>query len=295
MSRAISYSLFGYGKEDPASGFSFKNYLTGLMVNVRFNRVIYPDWTNVIHTDKETYQSKYQPIFDWLLDKGLIEITICPSGEALTKKMLWRLKPAFEHIWDEEAQGFRGFKYTHVLCRDIDSICTYREAQAVAVWLREGKSIHCITDSISHNIPMMGGMIGVDTAHFAERLNVSNWDQMMDLGGNLNYSIKGMDQTFLNKFVYPKFAVQGESNCTEHFVLGMVRNLAEENGRHYSIDDIPMPLDAKYKETNSCAGHIGAAGFYGPPTCKFLNTIDPYREQYKEIEKKFPNVFYWNE
>lgn len=291
--KCVAYSLFGYSRPTPPMSFEFSSYLRGMMINVRINRIIYPDWTTVIHTDRETYQSKYQPIFDWLLDKALIEIVICPSNEALCRAMLWRLKPAFEKEWDEVAQGYRSWKYTHVLCRDIDSICTYREAQAVTTWIKEKKSIHCITDSISHNVPMMGGMIGVDTAYFAERLSVDTWDKMMDLGGNIDYNRKGSDQDFLNRFIYPKFAKQGESNVTEHFVLGMVRNLAEGDGRHYSIDDIPMPIDARYKELNNCCGHVGSSGYYENVMVRFLNTMDPYVDQYADIEKKFPTLFFW--
>lgn len=294
MSKAVSYSLFGYSKPTPPNTFEFNSYLRGMMINVRINRIIYPDWTTVIHTDKETYTSKYQPIFDWLIDHALIEVKICQSNEALCRAMLWRLMPAFERLWDESAQGFKGWKYTHVLCRDIDSICTYREAQAVSIWMKEKKPLHCITDSVSHNIAMMGGMIGMTTEHFAERMGVATWDQMMDLGGNIDYSRKGSDQDFLNRYVYPRFAAQGESNVTEHFVLGMVRNLPEENGRHYSIEDIAMPIDAKYKEINNCCGHVGSSGYYENVMVKFLNTLDPYREQYKEIEKQFSNIFFWN-
>lgn len=287
--KAISFSLFGYDRARPKDCFDFYSYLRGMMVNVRINRLLYPDWISVIHTDKETYNSKYQPVFDWLLNKGLIELVVCASDEALTKAMLWRLKPCFERVWDEAASGYRGWKYTHVICRDIDSIGTYREAQAVTMWMREKKTIHCITDSVSHNVPMMGGMIGIATDMFSQRLGVETWDSLMAISRGINFENKGADQDFLNRYVYPKFA----DSATEHFILGMVRNLAEGNGRHYSIEDIPLPIDAKYKELNSCAGHIGAAGYYDSPTVRFLNHIDPFANEYKAIEEQFPNLFLW--
>lgn len=131
-------------------------------------------------------------------------------------------------------------------------------------------------------------MIGFRPAHLSSRLTVNKWDELMKLG-SFDYNRKGTDQDFLNKYVYPKCA----ESATEHFVLGMVHNLPETNGRHYSIPDIEIEVDPIFKVTNDCAGHIGAAGYYEPPTLKFLNHIDPYNYEYKEIESKFPHIFFW--
>lgn len=251
------------------------------MINVRFNRVIYPNWVNVVNLDSSTYNSPFKPIFLWLQNKGFIELNICPDDTPLCLAMLWRLKPVFSYTHPE-------WTYTHVLCRDVDSICTYREAQAVQQWIDEDKAIHCITDSISHNIPMMGGMIGFRPAHLSSRLSVKTWDALMNRG-QFDYKRKGTDQDFLNKFIYPNCA----ESATEHFVLGMVHNLPEGNGRHYSIPDIKIDVDPIFKVTNDCAGHIGAAGYYEPPTLKFLHNIDPYNYEYSEIEKQFPQLFFW--
>jgi len=284
--KAIAYSLFGFGKEHPKDCFEFPSYCRGLMVNVRLNRLLYPGWTNVVHMDQETYASKYQPLFDWLIDRGFIDVKICPSGDPLTLCMLWRLRPVFETNKKGDLQ------YTHTLCRDIDSVCTYREAQAVEVWLREGKVIHCITDSISHTIHpggMMGGMIGIWANTFFDRVGARTYDELITKSSGINFSQKGADQTFLNKYVYPKCA----DSATEHFVLGMPHDRYEENGRHYSIEDIALPIPAAYKETNSLAGHIGASGYYDNVTVKFLNNVDPHAKEYNEIEKQFPGLFPW--
>lgn len=286
--RAISYAIFGFERETPKNCYEFNGYMRGLMENVRVNRCIYPEWVTVINTDEPTYYSKYRPIFDWLLAKGHIELNIHASNTPLCLAMLWRLFPAFDK---QDGDNWDKPKYTHVLCRDIDSVCTYREAQAVQQWITENKCIHCITDSISHNIPMMGGMIGVRPEYLSMRLHVSTWEEMINLGSGINYTNKGADQEFLGRFVYPKCA----DSATEHFVLGMVRNLPEENGRHYSIDPtIKIDVADRYKQTNDMAGHIGASGAYDTPLVKFLNEVDQYRDEYKEIEKQFPTLFFWS-
>ena len=83
----------------------------------------------------------------------------------LCEGMLWRMKP----IWLEGV--------THTICRDLDSPLTYREAQMVKEWVDSGKIAHAITDSVSHNIPLLGGMIGF-TKDFITYFY--SWEQIID-------------------------------------------------------------------------------------------------------------------
>lgn len=279
--KAISYAIFGYERERVKNCFDHDCYVRGLMVNVRFNRVLYPNWVNVLNIDGISYQA-YRPFYDWLQNKGLILINICDDDTQLCKAMLWRMKPVFSY-------KHPNWVYTHVICRDVDSISTYREVQAVTQWVQEDKTIHCITDSISHTIPMMGGMIGFRPAHLTSKLGVGTWDDMFSLGHGIDFRRKGADQDFLNKYVYPKVA----DSATEHFILGMKQNIQEADGRHYSIPDIETDVDPIFKNTNDCAGHIGAAGYYETPTIKWLRHSDPYESEYADIEKHFPKLFFW--
>lgn len=284
MKGCISYSLFGYG-QNVKDSFEFNTYLRGVMTNARVNRVLYPGWDIVLNIDSVSYYSPFNKVFNWLSGKGLIKLNIKSDYDAMCLKMLWRLMPAFFPANDQWA-------YTHVLCRDIDSIGTYRERQAVDQWIREDKTIHCITDSVSHNIPMMGGMIGVRPDYFSMRLGVSSWQQLMNLNPGIDFNRKGSDQDFLNRIVYPKCA----DSATEHFVLGMKQSIPEGGGRHYSIADIPVEdVDPIHRSLNDCAGHIGAAGYYEAPMVKWLNTIDPFRDEYAEIERQFPQLFFWRQ
>lgn len=279
--KAIAYSIFGYDREKDPNCFDHDCYVRGLMVNVRINRILYPNWVNVLNIDAQSY-SAYRKLYDWLQKKGHIVIDIQPDDDPLCLAMLWRLKTVFSYIHPH-------WIYSHVLCRDIDSISTYREAQAVAQWIEEGKTAHCITDSISHNIHMMGGMCGFRPDGTSHLLGVNSFSELIKQAAGIDFRRKGSDQTFLEKHVYPKLA----GSVTEHFCLGMKHDLPEEDGRHYSIPDFPIDVDPVFKITNSCAGHIGAAGFYETPTVKFLRHSDPYQEEYAEIERQFPKLFFW--
>ena len=274
MNRAISYALFGFDRSTPDNCFDFACYMRGLHINVRFNRILYPGWTTVINVDEVTYNSKFKDIFKWHEHKGFIKVNICPNGDQLCKAMLWRMKTIFDYEHPD-------WTWTHVICRDLDSIATYREAQMVQEWVNEDKTIHCITDSISHNIPMMGGMIGVRPAHFTSKTGIHSWENLIQWDKGIDYSRKGSDQTLLNLALYPKCA----DSATEHFIKGMVHNLPEGNGRHYKVnEDQEIGVDPRFKETNLFCGHVGAAGYYEAPTMKFLHYDDPYRDEYKEIE-----------
>lgn len=280
--RAIAYSIFGYERQKPENCFDHHNYVQSFIINVRLNRILYPNWVTVLNIDAQSY-SPNRKVYDWLQDKGLILINIQPDDEPLTKAMLWRLKCVLSYKHPE-------WLYSHVLCRDTDSPSTYREAQAVQQWILEDKTAHCITDSISHTIPMMGGMIGFKPGDLGTKMGLTAdkaWAQMMDLGRNINFKRKGADQDFLCQFVYPKVA----DSATEHFILGMKQTVKEGDGRHYSIADIEVPnVDPKWKCTNDFAGHIGAAGYY-PITLQFLKHSDPYRAEYAEIARNFPKLF----
>lgn len=295
MKRAIAYSLFGYDVGRYDNCFSFDSYLRGMHVCLRFNRILFPGWQMVVNIDKATYESRYRPIFEWYVSKGYIRFDLQENGP-LCKNMLWRCKTVFSYIHPE-------WEFSHVICRDLDSIATYREAQMVTEWIKEDKAIHCITDSVSHTIPMMGGMVGFRPGYVNDLLSITNrpdqaWDRLLKLAPDIDFKRKGSDQDFLNRIIYPKCA----HNATEHFILGMRHDVLEENGRHYSINPNIKPegvsdeMRGKLEEKMLC-GHVGAAGFYETPTMHFLYHHDPYKEDYKELEEMaaFDKIFYWRE
>ena len=153
MKKIIAYSLFGYGVADKLH---FEAFLRNVTQVIRMNLLLYPDWTTRIHVDTDTYESKYIHLFDELEDFCEI-IPFAPQPLCLS--MLQRIR------------GFWEFDKTYaIICRDLDSLSTYREVQAVEYWVRNyNKTMHAITDSISHVEPLMGGMIGAIPRYFNER------------------------------------------------------------------------------------------------------------------------------
>lgn len=295
--RVVSYALFGFDRDRAANCFDFNSYLRGMQICLRFNRLLFPEWQMTVHVDQATWDSPYRPIFDWHASKGFIRFVVHPNGTPLCRNMLWRLDSVFEY----EHPNWRN---SHIICRDLDSIPTYREAQMVEEWIREDKALHCITDSVSHTIPMMGGMIGLRPGYVNDIMKLSSnpsdaFESLMNQASGIDFRVKGSDQDFLNRVMYPKLC----QNACEHFILGMPHNLVEGNGRHYSVPDVaietkgglPLSLE-QLQETNRLCGHVGAAGFYEAPTMKFLYWDDPFKEEYAELESmpEFRSIFYWH-
>lgn len=283
--KAISYTITGNNETRFEGCAPYLSYLRGLMVNIRLNRLIFPDWVNVVHVAKSTYLHQ-EDLFNNIGSIKGVRLVICDDAP-LCMAMLWRLKPVFER----EPNG--NWKYSHVICRDVDSPTLYKDAQCVAQWIRHDKAAHAITDSISHTIPMMGGMIGLRPQYIPDRLGVRTWDECIRLGNtfNLNYSQKGADQEFLCKAIYPAVAQPGNDSITQHYILGMGNTFLSDY--HNTVPNEPLMIADALKESNDVAGHIGAAGAYNSALSKFINK---YSEEFRDIfeaEKPFPDVFYW--
>lgn len=273
----ISYSLFGYGEQN-ADSFDFKSYLRNFAVNLRMAPVLYPEWKVYLAVDEDTFYSPYKEYFVYHQEAGRIELKI-ESKQALCINMLYRLHPLFI-----SPDG-----YDRVICRDTDSLLCYRERQAVAYWEKSGRIASVITDSISHTVPIMGGMCGFMSKEFRE---VTGWQSFADMmavmrESGINFQRKGTDQEFLNRYVLPKV----HTSITEHYIKGMPQSFRGDC--HHEIQTV-LKMPDYMKETDALGWHIGASGFQVDATLKFLVQHGIDNKHYDYIEKKFPNVFYWH-
>lgn len=275
MTKCISYSLFGYGKEKHRDSFDFISYLRGLLFSIRMNRLIFPGWTISLQTDESTYNA-YKGLFDALP----IKVSIHESAP-LTKAMLWRLHPVFDYN-----------NYSHVICRDLDSPLTYREAQCIQEWINSDLAAHAITDSVSHGVPMLGGMVGFVTGYWPMRTNLQHWRDMFT-NNFIDFSIKGADQTFLNAKIYPCFADPGAPAIMQHYLLGMPNTWLP--GYRNSIPNIEVENVNREEmiESNDVCSHMGQAGWLLPQMFRFFQKHQDKMKDLLEIEKQWPDVAYW--
>jgi hypothetical protein len=278
---AISYSLFGYNQQHE-NCYDFRSYLRGLHLNIRVAELLYPGWQVVVVVDNESYHSQYHSYLFQLNNSGKANVAKYQKDE-LCKMMLWRLTPLFWTIAGHNV-------YDRIICRDTDSLLSYRERQAVAYWERGPKMAHAITDSVSHSITLMGGMIGMMSGPFRARMGVKSFDELLALSQGIDFTRKGADQDFLNRYVLPKVA----DSITEHFVLGHPQTFRGDC--HNFIHDIDLKeigVPDELKETNGYGFHIGASGFQTDAVVKFLQKHGKDNEYWEALEKQYPETFYW--
>lgn len=189
MHRVVSYSFFrhkdsAYESErcGEARGKFFVNYLRAI---VRAHHSVYPDFELRFHHDDRVTEYPYWKAMVRMADAGLLTLRYKGVAKFLCGSMVWRMDP----IWDPEVSV--------VVCRDVDSLSTMRERQAVERWMESPAAIHAIHDSVSHRGAMlMGGMVSFKTARVRDRMQVPppTLDQ------------HGQDQVWLNAIVEPVFS-----------------------------------------------------------------------------------------
>ena len=239
--------------------------------------LIFPSWRVHISIEKKSYD-RYKGFFDYLD----IDIEVLPEDK-FCKMMLWRLRPAWTG------------KYDRVLSRDVDSLLHYRERQAVDNWIPNGRCVHSIADSQSHTIPLMGGMIGVESVKFVNLIGTPTWEDFVTDGWGIDFTKKGTDQQFMQERILPIVA----NKMVEHYVDGMDHSMADykHRGAFYrfiqddDVEDIPVEM----RESTYLVSHIGQAGFAIEPVLLFIDKyMSPERKEwYEVIEKEFPQIHYW--
>ena len=143
--------------------------------------------------------------------------------------------------------------------RDLDSLISQREADAVDEWLRSSKRFHVMRDAPQHKALFLGGLWGAHNYHRANRLHVTvpsnnlvkfeqtkseklkkyesqarHWlDRMLTLADGLGY--KGLDQRVLNEVLGPVVTDDGR---IEKIILTEDKNELMSHDS-YTCEDFP--------------------------------------------------------
>lgn len=263
--KLITYALFN----GDAKPFEKTAYIRGFCFNVRMNRLLYPEWTTHLEIDKALYW-EFKILFDCLVSNLGLSLNINDKTPKLCEGMFWRTKSLFD-------EGI-----THIICRDADSITTYREASCVAQWIHTGLSTHAILDNPAH-AGMMGGMVGFNTQLFKTITGFSSWSEMV---AGFDLSLRGSDQHFMNQILYPKL----KHNLLLHRLNGAGMEACATLDNASGNPNINPAL----WESDLTCRHIGSAGVVEMETLRFFQRFDKESETFfEEIEKRFPKVFYW--
>lgn len=196
MKKVYSTAFFRHeasAYESPRCGASqgrfFANFLP-ILVRA-FRSVFMPaGWTLRIHHDDRAREFPYFKVLDRMRDQGLLELVYMGKAETLCGSMLWRMNP----IWDSGM--------SRVVCRDLDSLPTVRELNALRRWEESGEPVSALHDSQSHSCTaLMGGMIGVKPWYGPTQLWLGeSWEQFVALSKatGIDFNRHGADQLLLN-------------------------------------------------------------------------------------------------
>lgn len=259
--KIISLTLFG----DPSS-FEFGWYARGIYYNTRMARLLYPDWRPVVFaTSKARYA--YNGFIQAAHELGwfdLFQVNEAPRCEA----MLHRMMPLFLP------------NVTHVMCRDADSVHTYREANCVYEWLRSGLPYHAINDNDAH-AGLMGGLVAFRAEDFKRDTGYYDFDQMIK-GQELKKH--GSDQNFMNKYIHPKI----KDGLFLHKIKGA--------GVQSKVTKTEVPKLGEVKTrlwvSDLISRYIGSAGVIDFELLRFFDTFDADKN-IVDFETKFKDVCYW--
>lgn len=275
INKCISLSLFGFGQEDKDCH-SFRSFLQFFSVNLRAYKFLFPDYHIVLYIDANSYKSHIL-YFGEIHKLDFVEIWIMGEKEDLCKSMLWRLYPVF--------------KYDYTICRDIDSLPTLKDWRCIERWIQDGTKAHAISDSISHTIPLMGGMIGFKKYAFPNHILENP---------KFDFKRKGSDQDFLNQIVLPYLC----DSLSEFRFLGIS-----------PMPNNPFSHEVGAFSTDTCCdklvNHIGQGGYHLEETFNEITNIkyegalnyyvrNPLFNEVAELnellfkaEALYPETFYW--
>lgn len=254
----ITYSLFGDSRS-----FEFPFYLRGIYFNARMNRILYPGIKTMVMLQRACLSEVIiEDLINLFSDLIIERVETAPKCES----MLWRMRPLFNGI--------------DVVCRDSDSVSTYRDACCVYSWMDSGLPFHAINDNDAHS-GLMGGMVAFKSAEFIKQTGFTTFEQMVrgvDLGTH------GSDQNFMNSTLMPK--IKGD----------LLLHLGKGAGcRAAVIQPIPEShpkLNKKLWVTDLISRYIGSAGVIDFELLRFFKSNDGDRG-FVAFERKHPKIFYW--
>ena len=176
-----------------------------------------PDWLYKFYEQGCDYNKRMASLIftDWKVNIQWIE------GKPRCESMLWRLKPCY-------MEGVE-----RVICRDLDSLLTYRDYMSVQRWIESGKGVHGMNDNPAHGgLPLMGGMMGIKSSVLKQYFPtfeslIEGWD----------LSQHGSDQELLMKRLYPLI----------------------QNDIYFDQSPLHYPFSGQ-AESDLCVRHIGSAG-----------------------------------
>lgn len=126
-------------------------YWYTLLTSVISNLELYPGFAVRLYIAADVRSHPISPILDNLSDNLPLQVFEIPGAYLSTEPSMWRLRPLWESSPDQS------FVF---LCRDVDSVPTTEEVQAVRLWQGTKYPVHSIRSFHLHDTLLMAGLCG---------------------------------------------------------------------------------------------------------------------------------------
>lgn len=126
-------------------------YWYTLLTSVIANLELYKGFSIRLYISADVRSHPVSGILDELAELLPFQVFEIPGAYIATEPSMWRLRPLWEFSPDAD------FAF---LCRDVDSVPTTEEVQAVRLWLTTKYPIHSIRSFHLHDTLLMAGLCG---------------------------------------------------------------------------------------------------------------------------------------
>lgn len=125
-------------------------YWYTLLPAVLANLELYPGWAIRLHVSQDVFSHPISDLLPKLSDALPERFQVYSYGDPYTDQepSMWRMRP----LWDTGIERF--------LCRDVDSVPSTAEIQAVRIWLRMPHPVQSIRSYHLHITLLMAGLCG---------------------------------------------------------------------------------------------------------------------------------------
>lgn len=290
--RVVSLSIFG----DCRFSTDFWKQMPEFAVTyILAHHALFPGYELRIHHDEHLFHANGGDVLLGLERRGLVKLVHVPSrpGQGKCERMLHRLMPA----WDPDVE--------YVICRDVDSLPTWRDRRAVEEFITSGLDAHTILDSCSH-MGIMGGLCAFRAEVLRKMMRdvvkalrsptgvLSAFDVFIASAGYSDeaWGVHGADQIWLNRITSVmsifEHCLPKESDPRYPIIRG--NQEAWRAGRDVTVvteiaDSDLVDVSAIVRGgSDALTGHMGSSGYPLEAARAFYDLHSPFAAMVREVE-----------
>ena len=171
-----------------------RNYFGGISLNAAAIEKLYPDFVMRVYHNISSSSSKTLCELECRFPNlDFCNVTDNPGLGNLNEILptAWR----FVVMLDDQVDL--------AIFRDLDSVVSKRESEAVKFWLKSKHAVHIMRDHPGHEMPILAGMWGIKVKALRKSLRLILNQMLQDPLSRSNFLSSSDDQFLLGKYIWP--------------------------------------------------------------------------------------------